>query len=104
MEKNDQKTRFFVYILRCSDHSLYTGYTTDVPRRLKMHNLGKGAKYTQSRRPVKLEQAWEVGSHSYALRLESAIKKLSKKKKEALIADPGSNEALFHSLLMDSNE
>lgn len=77
----------FVYILRCKDNSLYTGYTTDVNRRLKVHNSGKGAKYTRARRPVKLVYYKEVSSMSEGLKLESAIKKLSKEKKEDLVSD-----------------
>lgn len=77
----------FVYILRCKDNSLYTGYTTDVKRRLKVHNSGKGAKYTRGRRPVKLVYYQEVSSMSEGLKLESAIKKLSKEKKEDLVSD-----------------
>lgn len=77
----------FIYILRCKDNSLYTGYTTDVKRRLKVHNSGKGAKYTRGRRPVKLVYYKEVSSMSEGLKLESAIKKLSKEKKEDLVSD-----------------
>lgn len=46
--------RFWVYIVECSDGSYYTGYTPDLDRRIKLHNAGKGAKYTRDRRPVKL--------------------------------------------------
>ena len=77
----------FVYILRCADTSLYTGYTTDVKRRLACHNSGKGAKYTRARLPVKLVYFKEVSSKSNGLKLECAIKKLSKKKKEDLVRD-----------------
>ncbi|WP_311492368.1 GIY-YIG nuclease family protein [uncultured Anaerococcus sp.] len=75
----------FVYILRCGDNSLYTGYTNDVKARLKTHNLGKGAKYTRSRLPVKLVYYKRVDSKSRALKLEARIKKLTKKEKEALV-------------------
>lgn len=77
----------FVYILRCKDNSLYTGYTTDVNRRLKVHNQGKGAKYTRGRLPVSLVYYEEVSSRSEGLKLESAIKKLSKKEKEDLVSN-----------------
>lgn len=77
----------FVYILRCKDDSLYTGYTTDVNRRLKVHNQGKGAKYTRGRLPVSLVYYEEVSSRSEGLKLESAIKKLSKKEKEDLVSN-----------------
>ncbi len=75
----------FVYILRCVDNSLYTGYTTDVEKRLEVHNSGKGAKYTRARLPVKLVYCRRVDSKSIGLKLESRIKKLSKNKKEALV-------------------
>lgn len=75
----------FVYILRCGDNSLYTGYTTNVNRRLKTHNRGKGAKYTRSRLPVSLVYYKRVDSKSLALKLEARIKKLAKKEKEALV-------------------
>ena len=75
----------FVYILRCGDDSLYTGYTNDVKKRLEVHNSGKGAKYTRSRLPVKLVYYKRVDSKSIGLKLEARIKKLSKKKKEALV-------------------
>ena len=75
----------FVYILRCGDNSLYTGYTTNVNRRLKTHNKGKGAKYTRSRLPVSLVYYKRVDSKSLALKLEARIKKLTKKEKEALV-------------------
>lgn len=75
----------FVYILRCGDDSLYTGYTNDVEKRVEVHNSGKGAKYTRSRLPVKLVFYKRVDSKSTGLKLEARIKKLSKNKKEALV-------------------
>ncbi|WP_276880868.1 GIY-YIG nuclease family protein [Anaerococcus tetradius] len=75
----------FVYILRCADDSLYTGYTNDIDKRVDVHNKGKGAKYTRGRRPVRLVFYKEVSSMSEGLRLERTIKKFSKKKKEDLV-------------------
>ena len=75
----------FVYILRCRDDSLYTGYTNDVYKRLKTHNSGKGAKYTRARLPVSLVYYKRVDNKSFGLKLESRIKKLTKKEKEALV-------------------
>ena len=75
----------FVYILRCGDNSLYTGYTNDVKKRVEVHNSGKGAKYTRSRLPVSLVYYRRVDSKSIGLKLEARIKKLSKNKKEALV-------------------
>ena len=75
----------FVYILRCADDSLYTGYTNDIDKRVDVHNKGKGAKYTRGRRPVRLVFYKEVSSMSEGLRLERTIKKFSKKKEEELV-------------------
>jgi putative endonuclease len=80
---------YWVYLVRCRDFTIYTGATTDLQRRIREHNMkpGKNNKYTTSRQPVKLLQAWEIASWSEALRLEAAIKKCSRFKKEKLITD-----------------
>ncbi|MDR1272478.1 MAG: GIY-YIG nuclease family protein [Clostridiales Family XIII bacterium] len=75
----------YVYIARCADGTLYTGYTVDISKRAKAHNEGKGAKYTKSRRPVKIVYSEEFNSKSEALKREAAIKKLSREEKLALI-------------------
>ncbi|MFA4819679.1 MAG: GIY-YIG nuclease family protein [Candidatus Aenigmatarchaeota archaeon] len=72
---------FYVYVLSCSDGSLYTGYTNDVSKRLEQHQQGKAAKYTKGRRPVKLVLSLEYSSKSEALRAEAAFKKLSRQEK-----------------------
>jgi predicted GIY-YIG superfamily endonuclease len=74
----------WVYILKCADGSLYTGYTLDLGRRLAQHRAGKASKYTRSRRPVTLAYAEPAGSRGGALRREWAIKKLSRKAKQDL--------------------
>ena len=75
-----------VYVLRCADGSLYTGYTTDIKRRINEHNTSvKGAKYTRGRRPVVLVYHECFATKSEALMREHAIRILSKQKKEALI-------------------
>ena len=78
---------WFVYIVRCSDNSLYTGIAMDVERRIDEHNNDNktGAKYTRARRPVKLVYFEEVASRSEAASRESVIKKLTRPEKEALI-------------------
>ena len=78
-----------VYILRCYDGTLYTGYTTDLIRRLEAHQSGKGAKYTRSRRPVELVYQEELTDKSGALQREAAIKKLSRAEKLLLINTAG---------------
>ncbi len=77
----------FVYILRCSDNTLYTGWTTCLERRLKVHNSGRGAKYTRSRRPAKLVYYEEYETKEEALRRECAIKKMKRQEKERMIAE-----------------
>lgn len=79
--------RFFIYIIRCNDGTLYTGYTKDVPRRVKQHNSGIASKYTRTRRPVKLVYAEEHPDASSALKREYAIKQLTKEQKTALILE-----------------
>lgn len=79
--------RFFVYIIQCNDGSLYTGYTKNVPRRVKQHNSGIASKYTRTRRPVKLVYAEEHIDVSSALKREYAIKQLTKEQKTALILE-----------------
>jgi len=78
--------KYFIYILRCSDDTLYTGITTDLERRLDEHNNSdKGAKYTKLRRPVDLVYSEESEDRSSASKREYAIKKLSRKEKLELI-------------------
>ena len=77
---------WYLYILRCSDNTLYTGITRDIERRISEHNgTKKGAKYTRARQPVEIVYSQECASHSKALKEEIRIKKLSKKKKEAIV-------------------
>ncbi len=76
----------YVYILRCGDGTLYTGWTNDPIRRLKAHNAGRGAKYTRSRLPVELVRLEEYNSREEAMKREAALKKLSRKEKLELIA------------------
>ena len=75
----------YVYILSCGDGTFYTGWTTDLEKRVKVHNQGKGAKYTRSRLPVKLLYSEEYSEKGEALRREAAIKKLTRRQKEKLI-------------------
>lgn len=73
------------YILRCSDNSLYTGWTNDITHRLKMHNEGKGAKYTRGRGPVELVYLEEFETKQEAMSKEAKIKRLSRKEKLQLV-------------------
>ncbi len=73
------------YILRCSDGTLYTGWTNNITKRLKMHNAKKGGKYTRVRTPVELVYLEEYETKQEAMSREAQIKQLSRKEKEALI-------------------
>lgn len=75
----------FVYILKCNDLTLYTGWTTDLDNRISTHNRGKGAKYTRARLPVQLVYYETFDDKSNAMKREYEIKHLSKKEKEVLI-------------------
>jgi putative endonuclease len=75
-----------LYLIRTGQGSLYTGIATDVERRLTEHRDGSGAKYLRSRRPLILVYRVAVGDRSMALRLEGAIKRLRKVRKEAIVA------------------
>jgi putative endonuclease len=77
----EDRYMWFVYIVQCSDETLYTGSTNDLERRIKQHNDGKGARYTSGRRPVKLVRSFEVENKSAALKLEYKIKQLPREKK-----------------------
>ena len=75
----------YVYIVECNDGTLYTGYTTDIKRRVKEHNEGKASKYTRSRLPVRCVYSEEYSTKSEALKREQEIKKLSRPKKIEII-------------------
>ncbi|MCF2667962.1 MULTISPECIES: GIY-YIG nuclease family protein [Lachnospiraceae] len=77
----------YTYIVRCKDGSLYTGWTNDIEKRIKAHNEGKGAKYTKSRRPVKLVYYEEFQTKEEAMKREYAIKHMRRKEKEKIIGD-----------------
>lgn len=76
-----------VYLLRCSDDTLYCGWTTDLPRRLAAHQAGTASRYTRSRLPVELATTFAVPDRSAALREEARIKRLSRSAKLALVRD-----------------
>lgn len=75
----------YVYILKCKDESLYTGWTTNLNNRIKTHNSGKGAKYTRARLPVELVYFEEFEDKIEAMKREYAIKQLTREKKLELI-------------------
>jgi putative endonuclease len=87
MEKYGTKiqNRWYLYIIKCRDGSLYTGITTNVKRRLDEHQENKGAKYLRGRGPLSVVFKDLIGSHAMALKAESLVKKLPRYKKEQLI-------------------
>ena len=88
---------YFVYVLRCRGSSLYCGSTNDVQKRIAAHlgTDGKGAKYTRSRKPERVEAVWATESKGAALKLEYNFKKLKKDSKEKLIRSEIMLEELF---------
>lgn len=91
----------FVYILKCSDQSFYTGWTNNLKKRVKTHNAGKGSHYTRARRPVSLIYFEEYPDKISAMKREYSIKQLSRKKKEELIKK-GSPAMEDHAELLNS--
>ncbi len=83
--KNSMNKLSYVYILKCSDDTLYTGWTVDLCKRIKKHNTGQGAKYTRGRSPVKLVYLESFSNKIDAQKKEYSIKQLSKKQKLKLI-------------------
>jgi len=88
----DVEKEHYVYILKCSDKTYYTGYTNSISRRIKQHQDGKAAKYTRGRRPVQLVYLEKGTDRSWGLKREHQIKKLPRKQKEMLIKE-GENSA-----------
>jgi putative endonuclease len=76
----------YVYVLSCADDTLYTGYTTDVARRVAEHDAGEGAKYTRGRTPVEPVHVESFETKSAAMSREHEIKQLSRTEKERLVA------------------
>ncbi|MCB6415544.1 GIY-YIG nuclease family protein [Dorea acetigenes] len=76
----------YTYILKCKDGTLYTGWTNDLDKRVKAHNEGRGAKYTRSRTPVELVYYETFETKEEAQRREYAIKKMTRRQKEIIIA------------------
>lgn len=81
----EKEKKYYIYILRCRDLSLYTGITIDVKKRYQKHIAGKGAKYTKSKGVERLELCFSCLNRSEASKIEYFIKKMSRKKKEEII-------------------
>ncbi len=80
-----EENKFFCYILECSDGTFYTGWSTDPERRARQHNRGTGARYTRSRRPVRVVYVEEQPDRVTAMKRERAIKSLSHERKKKLM-------------------
>jgi len=85
MKKFKRTGKFYVYIVQCQDGTYYTGYTPDIENRLKLHNAGKGAKYTRDRRPVELIWRREYKYFKKAFLEEKRIKTLTRQEKMELV-------------------
>jgi putative endonuclease len=85
MDLDGMSAEHYVYIVRCRDGTLYTGYTNNVPRRIAAHNAGKGGRYTRSHRPVTLVAIWVFTTKGEALQVERQIKSLSRAQKLQLL-------------------
>ncbi len=88
------KIFYFVYLLSCSDKTLYCGITTDVARRFKQHQEGKGGAYTRSHKVVKVVYTEKAKDRSSALKREAAIKKMTRTKKLGLIKNAIRNKKI----------
>ena len=88
---------YYVYMLRCSDDSLYTGITPDLERRMRQHlGLVKGgARYTKLRPPTEMAALWTVPDKSAAAKAEYAIKRLTREEKQLLVANPDAAEEIL---------
>lgn len=84
-DRNRNFAMNYTYLLRCSDGTLYCGWTNELEKRIQAHNDGKGAKYTRGRRPVQLVYYEEYETRQQAMSREAKIKRLSKIEKEKLI-------------------
>jgi putative endonuclease len=88
-KRRKKAAAWLLYVLKCRDNTLYTGITLDVSRRVQQHNSGTASRYTRCRLPVMLIFSEPCRSRSQALKKEYAMKRLSRKKKEAYLRDNG---------------
>lgn len=86
------ENKAYMYVVECADCSLYTGYTTDLERRIRTHNAGKGAKYTKTRLPVSLLYWKEFDSKNAAMSAEALFKKKTRQAKLAYIQEHKNRE------------
>lgn len=105
MKKTDNDAGYnFAYMVRCSDDSLYTGWTNDIARRIRAHNSGAGAKYTRNRGPVELVYLERFDSKEEAMSREYRIKRLPRMKKMELLSSEDNIAAGYKEQIDDYNE
>lgn len=83
------ESKWYLYVLECSDGTYYTGISNDIPRRVAMHNAGTASRYTRARRPVKIIHRKRCRSRSDALKKEYALKQLTREEKEGYLEKHG---------------
>ena len=76
----------YVYMVRCANNCLYTGYAKNVEQRIAVHNAGKGGRYTRAHRPVELVASWQFATKRAAMQVEYKIKQLSREQKLAIVS------------------
>lgn len=89
-----QEEKHYTYMVQCADGTLYTGYTNNIVKRVKMHNSGKGAKYTKNRLPVKLVYFEIYATKQKAMQREYEIKHLNRKQKLELIQNENKGQEI----------
>lgn len=92
---------YYTYMVRCRDDSLYTGFTTDLAARVATHNEGRGAKYTRSRRPVRLVWSHAFATEREARRCEYRLKRLPRRRKLVLVAGREADAAAYEKVWAD---
>ena len=95
MDQVQMPKAHYVYMVRCADGTLYTGYTCHVERRIAAHNAGRGGRYTRAHRPVSLVATWQFNSRGEALRAEYALKRLSHEQKWRVAKAAASTECML---------
>lgn len=85
MKETQPPELHYVYIVRCANDCLYTGYTKNVEQRIAVHNAGKGGHYTRAHRPVELIASWRFPTKREAMQVEYQIKQLSRQQKLAIV-------------------
>lgn len=93
----------YTYLLKCADETFYCGWTSHLAERVRVHNEGKGAKYTRPRRPVELVYFECFATRQEAMRREAAIKKLSRREKINLIMKNSCNEQIHHDIMTEAS-